>query len=96
MKLEEYLKIRERWLEGELEDDEFIKIHEEFAGSWEYDVENKNNIEEVLKRLFGRVVRDKECSCGDPEAIHYYSLRYDLCIHVCVSDPENPLIKLHL
>ena len=94
MNLKEYLEIRDKYLEGEIDDDTFIRIHESFAEEFSYDVEDED-VEEVLKRLFGYVVKDKQCSCGDLEAVHYYSPWYDLCIHVCVSDPENPVIMLH-
>ena len=94
MELKEYLKKREEWLNGEIDDHEFIPLHEVFVEEWEYDVEDEN-IEEVLKSLFGRVMKDITCSCGDSESIHYYSPRWDLCIHICINDPNNPLIKLH-
>ena len=49
----------------------------------------RSEISEILEDREVKYIPSFEIGCGDEEAIHFYSPKYDVVIHVCLSDPEN-------
>jgi len=62
---------------------------------------HKNASEDEMRDILSEILNDKNVreypfSCGDEEAIHFYSPRYDLIIHVCLSDKTSPTAYIEL